>query len=97
MYEVIATNVNGVKRAQARSNAVGHVEILLLRPHAPHQIHDRTAPLVVQVGEVRIEAKGVGVDVQVRRLVLPLAEGVSVLPAVAEVLEALVVGRRTAW
>jgi hypothetical protein len=84
--------VNGIERSQARGNTVRHIEILLFRAHAPHQLHHRTAPLVVQIGEIRKETKRVGVDVQIRCLVLLIAEGIDIPPAVAELQETFVVG-----
>ena len=91
--EVPSAEMDGIERSEARRDAVRGLEIWPLRSQALHQVDDLPATLFVQVEEVRIVAERVGVDVQVRRLVLLLAEGVDVPPPVAEVPEACVVGR----
>src|SRR5215471_10804220 len=45
----------------------------------------------VQIEEVRVVPEGIGAEVKVRRVVLFLAEGMNVLPSVAELPEAHVV------
>ena len=93
LNEVIAAEVDGIERPEARSDVVRDRSIWPLRSNALHQVDDLPATLFVNVEEVRIVAEHVGVDVQVRRFVLLLAERVDVPPPVAKVLKACVVGR----